>query len=115
MLAALRSRHPSLYLLQGVAEYLRLMRVLPPSVPVIFQGLCSLFETTLVRLFGAFGRHEALHANSDQITPRLKSTLVRLTNNASISNLMPGQGGGVGSEGMERALSSEICMVSKKG
>ena len=88
----------SLYLLQGVAEYLRLMRVLPPSVPVIFQGLCSLFETTLVRMFGAFGRHEALHANSDQITPRLKSTLVRLTNNASISNLMPGQGGGVGSE-----------------
>ena len=88
----------SLYLLQGVAEYLRLMRVLPPSVPVIFQGLCSLFETTLVRMFGAFGRHEALHANSDQITPRLKSTLVRLTNNASISNLMPGLGGGVGSE-----------------
>ena len=34
----------SLYLLRGVAEYLRLMRALTPSVPVIFQGLCALFE-----------------------------------------------------------------------
>eukprot|EP00227_Mantoniella_beaufortii_P006566 CAMPEP_0197614162 /NCGR_PEP_ID=MMETSP1326-20131121/59385_1 /TAXON_ID=1155430 /ORGANISM="Genus nov. species nov., Strain RCC2288" /LENGTH=1180 /DNA_ID=CAMNT_0043183031 /DNA_START=796 /DNA_END=4338 /DNA_ORIENTATION=- len=88
----------SLYLLQGVAEYLRLMRVLTPSVPVIFQGLCALFETALVRMFCAFGRHEALQPTSDQITPRLRSTLVRLTNGATLSTLMPGKGGGVGSE-----------------
>ena len=88
----------SLYLLQGVAEYLRLMRVLTPSVPVIFQGLCALFETALVRMFGAFGRHEALQPNSDEITPRLRSTLVRLTNGATLGTLTPGKGAGVGSE-----------------
>jgi hypothetical protein len=88
----------SLYLLQGVAEYLRLMRALTPSVPVIFQGLCALFETTLVRMFGAFGRHEALQPTSDEITPRLRSTLVRLTNGATLGSLAPGRGAGVGSE-----------------
>ena len=88
----------SLYLLQGVAEYLRLMRALTPSVPVIFQGLCALFETTLVRMFGAFGRHEALQPTSDEITPRLRSTLVRLTNGVTLGTLTGGKGGGVGSE-----------------
>jgi hypothetical protein len=99
----LSARNPSLtasslYLLQGVAEYLRLMRALTPSVPVIFQGMCALFETTLVRMFGAFGRHEALHPTSDQITPRLRSTLVRLTSGATFGSLTPGMGGGAGSE-----------------
>ena len=88
----------SLYLLQGTAEYLRLMRVLPPSMPVIFEGMCSLFETTLVRMFGAFGRHEALQPESDQITPRLRTTLNRLTNGTPLTALKPGQGGGIGSE-----------------
>lgn len=88
----------SLYLLQGTAEYLRLMRVLPPSMPVIFEGMCSLFETTLVRMFGAFGRHEALQPESDQITPRLRTTLNRLTNGTPLAALKPGQGGGIGSE-----------------
>ena len=88
----------SLYLLQGVAEYLRLMKALTPSVPVIFQGLCALFEMALVRMFGSFGRHEALQPNSDQITPRLRSTLVRLTNGATLGTLTPGKGAGIGSE-----------------
>lgn len=91
----------SLYLLQGVAEYLRLMRALTPSMPVIFQGLCALFETTLLRMFGAFGRHEALQPTSDEITPRLRATLVRLTNGGATAlggALTPGKGGGVGSE-----------------
>ena len=88
----------SLYLLQGMAEYLRLMRTLTPSVPVIFQGLCALFETTLVRMFAAFGRYEALQSNSDQVTPRLRSTLIRLTSGDTIAALMPSKGPGIGTE-----------------
>ena len=86
----------SLYLLQGVSEYLRLMRVLTPSMPVIFQGLCSLFETTLVRIFAAFGQHEALNSHSDLITPRLRNTLVRLLNGTLLSTIM-NQSSGMGS------------------
>ena len=78
----------SLYLIQGIAEYLRLMRVLTPSMPVIFQGLCSLFETTLVRIFAAFGQHEALDPRSELITPRLRNTLVRLLNGTSLSTIL---------------------------
>lgn len=86
----------SLYMLQGVSEYLRLMRVLTPSMPVIFQGLCSLFETTLVRIFAAFGQHEALHSRSHLITLRLRNTLVRLLNGTSLSTIV-NQSSGMGS------------------
>ena len=95
----------SLYLIQGVAEYLRLMRVLTPSMPVIFQGLCSLFETTLVRIFAAFGQHEALDPRSDLITPRLRNTLVRLLNGTSLSTIM-NQSGGMGSGASKMVNSS---------
>ena len=47
-----------------------------------------------MRMFGAFGRHEALQPSSDQITPRLRSTLVRLTNGAALVTLVPGKAGG---------------------
>lgn len=95
----------SLYLIQGVAEYLRLMRVLTPSMPVIFQGLCSLFETTLVRIFAAFGQHEALDPRSDLITPRLRNTLVRLLNGTSLSTIM-NQSSGMGSGASKMVNSS---------
>ena len=95
----------SLYLIQGVAEYLRLMRVLTPSMPVIFQGLCSLFETTLVRIFAAFGQREALDPRSELITPRLRNTLVRLLDGTSLSTIM-NHSGGMGSGASKMVNSS---------
>lgn len=99
----LSAQHPtltasSLYLLQSVAEYLRLMRVLTPSMPVIFQGFCSLFERTMVHIFGVFGQHAALERDSDKLTPRLRSILVQAMNGSTLASFTPAVGEGVGAE-----------------
>ena len=60
----------SLYILQGIVEYLALMQVMRPSVPVIFNGICQLFELALVKTFNAFGRTEALLPDCHDMTPR---------------------------------------------
>lgn len=88
----------SLYLLQSVAEYLRLMRVLTPSMSVIFQGFCSLFERTMVHIFGVFGQHAALEQDSERMTPRLRSILVQAMNGSTLASFMPAVGEGVGAE-----------------
>ena len=58
-----------------------------PRARVLLGGLCQLFEHALVRMFGAFGRREALaQVDSDDVTPRLRTTLVRLTNSPGRDN-----------------------------
>ena len=70
----------SLYILQGIVEYSALMQVMRPSVPVIFTGICQLFELALVKTFNAFGRIDALLPDSHDMTTRLRGTLSRLGN-----------------------------------
>ena len=85
----------SLYILQGIVEYTALMQVMRPSVPVIFNGICQLFELALVKTFNAFGRTEALLPESHDMTPRLRGTLSRLGNSGGAMAIRPtirGQG-----------------------
>ena len=79
----------SLYILQGIVEYLALMQVMRPSVPVIFNGICQLFELALVKTFNAFGRTEALLPDSHDMTPRLRGTLSRLGNSGGVMAIRP--------------------------
>lgn len=74
----------SLYILQGIVEYTVLMQVMRPSVPVIFNGICQLFELALVKTFNAFGRTEGLLPDSHDMTPRLRGTLSRLGNSGGV-------------------------------
>lgn len=74
----------SLYILQGIVEYTALMQVMRPSVPIIFNGICQLFELALVKTFTAFGRTEALLPDSRDMTPRLRGTLSRLGNSGGV-------------------------------
>ena len=79
----------SLYILQGIVEYLALMQVMRPSVPVIFNGICQLFELALVKTFNAFGRTEALLPDCHDMTPRLRGTLSRLGNSGGVMAIRP--------------------------
>lgn len=79
----------SLYILQGIVEYLALMQVMRPSVPVIFNGICQLFELALVKSFNAFGRTEALLPDCHDMTPRLRGTLSRLGNSGGVMAIRP--------------------------
>jgi len=79
----------SLYVLQGIVEYTALMQVMRPSVPIIFNGICQLFELALVKTFNAFGRTEALAPESHDMTPRLKGTLSRLGNSGGVMAIRP--------------------------
>ena len=79
----------SLYVLQGIVEYTALMQVMRPSVPVIFNGICQLFELALVKTFNTFGRTEALAPESHDMTPRLRGTLSRLGNSGGVMAIRP--------------------------
>jgi len=79
----------SLYVLQGIVEYTALMQVVRPSVPVIFNGICQLFELALVRTFNTFGRTDALLPDSRDMTPRLRVTLSRLANSGGVMAIRP--------------------------